>query len=147
MNKKSNTEVVLEILKNEVDGDVSSALQKMTEDYKMTWMYEKGNEIFPTVKNDIKSEIKEVYPIKGRTYDIRNIAENGDVVFIEVIECYPDPDSGKMYRTPQVIILELEGEKIRTGRHYCDPRLSFKDLSEEQINKVLDRTPAKMFID
>ena len=60
MNKKSNTEVVLEILKNEVDGDVSSALQKMTEDYKMTWMYEKGNEIFPTVKNDIKSEIKEV---------------------------------------------------------------------------------------
>lgn len=126
---------------------ISLALKKMTVDYKMTWMYEKDSELFPTIKNNIKAEMKDVYPIKGRTYDIRNIAESDNSVFIEVVESYPDPDTGKIYRTPQVIILELVEGKIRTGRHYCDPRLSLKDLSKEEIDAVLDRTPTKIFIE
>lgn len=47
-----------------------------------------------------------------------------------MIESYPDPESRKMYRTNQVIVLELNDGKIRTGRHYCDPKLSFADLKQ-----------------
>jgi ketosteroid isomerase-like protein len=141
-----NIQLVLDILKNEADGDVAAALEKMTEDYSMTWMYQKNNELFPTTGRDMKAELEEVYPIKSREYDIRNITESENVVMIEMIESYPDPETGQMYRTPQVIVLELEHGKIKTGRHYCDPRLSYLELSKEDINKALKGTASKHII-
>ncbi len=143
---KKNLKTVLTILKNEVDGDVKSALSKMTSDYSMTWMYKKGKKFFPTTTNNAAQELKEVYPIKGRTYDIRNIAEGKDIVMLEMIESYPDPDTGEIYRTPQVIILEMKHGKIKTGRHYCDPKTSFGNLSIEEINKALRNTKTKLLI-
>ncbi len=113
----------------------------------MTWMYQKGDEFFPKTTPHLESELEEVYVIRGRRYDIRNIIESEDVVMVEMIESYPDPDTGKVYRTPQVIVLELQNGKIRTGRHYCDPKLSFADLTNEQINSVLDRTQSKLVIE
>lgn len=147
MTNSLQVQLVLDILKNEAEGDVRSALEKMTSDYKMTWVYEgKNGELFPSTGENIHNELDEVYPIKGRKYDIRNIAEGGNVVMIEMIESYPDPDTGKVYRTPQVIVLELSNGKIRTGRHYTDPRLSYLDLTEEQLQGALRNTTTKMVI-
>ena len=42
----------------------------------------------------------------------------------------------KVYRTPLVIVLEMEKGKIKKGRHYCDPDLSYLYLTEKQIKKV-----------
>ena len=147
MSHSPNIQLVLDILKNEADGDVAAALTKMTTNYSMTWMYQgKDDELFPTTGMDVKAELDEVYPIKGREYDIRNITEGESVVMLEVIESYPDPDTGQMYRTPQVIVLEFEDGKIKTGRHYCDPRLSHLELSKEQINAALRDTDTKHLI-
>ena len=146
MNTSPNIQLVLDILKNEADGDVKAALTKMTKDYKMTWMYQGKEDLFPTTSNDVDAELEDVYPIKGREYDIRNIAEGENVVMIEMIESYPDPDDGQMYRTPQVIVLELKDGLIRTGRHYTDPRLSFMKLTREQLDSVLRDTKTKKII-
>lgn len=146
MNTSPNIQLVLDILKNEADGDVKAALTKMTKDYKMTWMYQGKEDLFPTTSNDVDAELEDVYPIKGREYDIRNIAEGENVVMIEMIESYPDPDDGQMYRTPQVIVLELKDGLIHTGRHYTDPRLSFMELTKEQLDSVLRDTKTKKII-
>lgn len=147
MSHSSNIQLVLDILKNEADGDVAAALTKMTTDYSMTWMYQgKDSELFPTTGNNLGTELEEIYPIKGREYDIRNITEGENVVMLEVIESYPDPETGQIYRTPQVIVLELENGKIKTGRHYCDPRLSYLELSKYDIAKALRGTGTKFLI-
>lgn len=147
MKTSRNIQTVLDILKNEVDGDVKAALGKMTDDYSMTWMYQRSDELFPSTGKDVESEMKEVYPIKGRKYDIRNIAEGEDVVMVELIESYPDPKTGKEYRTPLVLVLEMEDGKIRKGRHYCDPNVSFLHLQEKQVEDGLNGTDSKIIVD
>jgi hypothetical protein len=144
--KSKNLKVVLEILKNEVDGNAKAALTKMTSDYSMTWMYKKGRKFFPTTTNTMEEDLEEVYPIKGRQYDIRNIAEGKDLLMLEMIESYPDPDTGEVYRTPQIIVLEMKGGKIKTGRHYCDPKTSFGNLSIDEINSALKNAKTKKII-
>src|SRR3989344_4714636 len=99
-----NIQVVLDVLKDEVDGDLTSALKKMTADYTMTWVYD-GKKLFPTTTPNLKAELEEVYPIKGRQYDIKNIAEGENVIIVEMIESYPDPKTKKVYRTPLVLVL------------------------------------------
>lgn len=133
-----NVQIVLDILQDEVNGDVASALEKMTKDYSMTWVNSsiKGKELFPTTTNDLKGELKDVYPIKGRQYDIRNIAEGKNLVMVELVESFPNPKTKKVYRTPLVLVLEMENGKIKTGRHYLDPRLSVKYLTKAQIRKA-----------
>ncbi|MEK7680582.1 MAG: hypothetical protein AAB348_00850 [Patescibacteria group bacterium] len=70
MRKKfsKNIQIVLDILKDEVDGDVASALKKMTKDYTMTWVDTglNGKKLFPTTTPNLKAELEDVYPIKGR---------------------------------------------------------------------------------
>jgi len=108
---------------------------------------QKNQDLFPsTINSSIENGLKEVYPIKGRRYDIRNITENDNVVMIELVESYPDPDTSKTYRTPQVIVLEMVAGKIKKGRHYCDPDISYLDLTEEQIEKGLKGTKSKTVI-
>lgn len=55
---------------------------------------------------------------------------------IEMVESYPDPKTEKVYKTPLVIILEMKDGKIKRGRHYCDPDLSYLNLSNKQIDKI-----------
>lgn len=147
MTHSKNLQTVLDILKNEVDGDVKAALQKMTDDYTMTWMYRSGDTLFPSTGKSIEDEMNEAYVIKGRTYDIRNIAESDNLVILELIESYPDPKTGKVYRTPEVIVLEMKDGKIQKGRHYCDPKVSHDFLAQEQIEDGLKGTDTKEFID
>lgn len=136
-----NVQTVIDILKDEINGDVKSALKKMTNDYTMTWVYQKKNgELFPTTKNDLNAELEEVYPIKGREYDIKNIAEGDSVVMVEMVESYRDTETKKVYRTPLVIVLEMKAGKIRTGRHYTDPALSYLHLKTAQVAKAYKNT-------
>lgn len=145
MNK--NLETVLSILKNEVDGNVSSALQKMTADYSMTWMYKGKDGLFPSSKPDFASEMKDVYRTKGRKYEIKNIAEGEDVVMVELIESYPDPEAGKLHQTPLVLILEMKDGKIRAGRHYCDPRLSHEEIPPADLERAFQVTPTVKIVE
>lgn len=132
-----NVQTVIDILKDEINGDIKSALKKMTKDYTMTWVYQKKNsELFPATKNDLNAELAEAYPVKGREYDIKNIAEGDNVVMVEMVESYPDPETKKVYRTPLVIVLEMKAGKIRTGRHYTDPALSYLYLKKTQVAKA-----------
>lgn len=148
MNYSKNLQAVLGVLKNEVDGDVQSALSKLTEDYSMTWMYRKqSGELFPTTTNAIESELEDVYHIKNREYDIRNVAESDNLVILELIESYSDPHTAQMYRTPMVLVLEMEHGKIKKGRHYCDPNISYAELPKDVIDlQALKGTETKILI-
>lgn len=54
MKRTKNIQTVLDILQDEVNGDVVSALKKMTKDYTMTWIYlGKKLELFPTTAGKI----------------------------------------------------------------------------------------------
>ncbi len=143
-----NVQTVIDILQDEVNGDISAALKKMSDDYTMTWVYADIDEkqLFPTTKKDVRKDMKEAYVIKGRQYDIRNIAEGKDVVFVELIESYPDSKTKKVYRTPLVLVLEMKKGEIRTGRHYLDPRLSGKDLTKTQIERAYKNHKGSMLV-
>ncbi len=151
MPKKKNSkniQTVIDILHDEVNGDVASALKKMTKDYTMTWVYtgRTGKQNFPTTDGNVKEMEEEIYPIKGREYDIKNIAEGKNLVMVEMIESYPDPETGKVYRTPLVVVLEFKNGKIRTGRHYCDPRLSSKYLTKAQVKKAYKNSTGSLLV-
>ena len=143
-----NVKVVLDILQNEVNGDVRSALKKITKDYTMTWVDTgiDGRQLFPRTGGNVKKELEEVYPIEGREYDVRNIAEEDNLVMVELVESYPDPKTKKIYRTPLVLVLEMKNGKIRTGRHYLDPRLSGKFLTRAQIEKAYKHSKGTQLI-
>jgi hypothetical protein len=132
----NNIKAVLEILKDEVNGDTARALEKMCSDYTMTWMYQGKNNLFPSKKVSKKKDLNEVYSITGRQYEIINIAEGKNIVFVELIESYPDPESRQIYKTPLILVLEMKGGMIRTGRHYCDPRVSSLGLTEQKIHNA-----------
>lgn len=148
MKMSKNVETVLEILKDEVNGNVSAALTKMAKDYTMTWvdLGTSGKLLFPHTQKDVRKDMEQAYPIKGREYDIRNIAEGKNVVMVELIESYPDPKTKKQYRTPLVLVLEMQNGKIRTGRHYLDPRISYKHLSRAQIEKAYKNSKGSLRI-
>jgi ketosteroid isomerase-like protein len=133
-----NIATTLAILRDEIRGDVEAALLKMDPDYSMTWVYQGRNgKLFPRVgASVIRKSLKEVYVIKGRRYDIKNIATGDGIVMVELVESYPDPKTKKVYRTPEVIVLEFKRGKIHRGRHYCDPRLSYMFLTPQQIRKA-----------
>ncbi len=141
-----NVQEVLAVLQDEASGDVKAALSKLTEDYSMTWVYKKKNgTLFPTTVKNVKEELNEVYTIRNRKYNIKNIAEGENVVMVELIESYPNPDTGTIYRTPLVLVLEMKDNKIRTGRHYCDPNLSYVNLSEIDIDTAYKNPETKSF--
>lgn len=90
-----NIQTVLSILKDEVKGNVKSALSKLTDDYSMTWIYQGKKILFPKTVKNTKAELEKVYHIKGRKYEIFNITENKNTVMLELIESYPDPKTKK----------------------------------------------------
>lgn len=143
-----NVQTVLELLKDEVEGDVSSALEKMSREYSMTWMYKGKDGLFPVSQGNLEAELRdEVYAIKGRAYQIKHIAEGSGVVMVELIERYPDPDTGTLYQTPLVLVLEMEEGKVRTGRHYCDPRISHEALTPDLLERAYQGTKDQIVIE
>lgn len=136
---QKNIEIIKEILKDEIEGNIQAALEKMHDDYKMTWVYKRRDGIlFPNAKVNKKQQLEDVYVIKGREYRINHIIAEGETVMAELTESYPDPETGQMYRTPMVIVWEFENGKIKRGRHYCDPQLSYENLSNEQIDGIYE---------
>lgn len=133
-----NIKIIREILEDEKRGDIKSALKKMHRDYSMTWVYKRQDGvIFPRVSvKYVRLAMDKIYKIRNRKYEIKNIVANNKTVIAEMIESYPDPETKKVYRTPLVIVWELKNGKIKTGRHYCDPKLSYLNLSTKQINKI-----------
>jgi hypothetical protein len=105
-------------------------------------MYKSRNTLFPKVEGaEVKKAMEHAYTIQNRTYEIINSAQGDSVVFIEMIENYPDEASGKTFRTPITLVLEFNGEKITRGRHYTDPALSHEFLESEQIYSALGKKP------
>lgn len=142
MNNIENKEIAIELLRLEKEGRLCEALAHLHPDYSMTWMYLGAeNKVFPQHKGIDEADFEEIYAVKGRDYDITNIASEGNVVFVEMIEEYPKTKetrgSKSFYRTPEVVVLEFENNKVRRGRHYCDPRLSHMSLSKDEILKQL----------
>lgn len=91
-----NIQIIIDILQDEVNGDVVSAKQKITDDYTMTWVYRsRVGKLFPTSSPDQDKEMKEIYKIKGRKYEIYHIAETKNTVMLELIESYPDQETKK----------------------------------------------------
>jgi hypothetical protein len=134
-----NIQTVLEILEDERSGRVKEALEKMSSNYSMTWVYQTSSgELFPRSENNLEKELEDVYQIRGREYDIKNITENDTIVMIELVESYPDSETGKVYRTPLVLVLEMQDGKIKKGRHYCDPKISYLHLTKEEIHKIYE---------
>ena len=132
-----NIQAVIDILRDEVRGDTRSARRKMTGNYTMTWVYETPTgKLCPRAKGSKDADLDDAYGIRGRTYEIYHRSESKGVVMVELIESYPDPDTGKVYRTPLVLVLEMKNGKIETGRHYCDPRLSYRHLTPAEVRKA-----------
>ena len=55
--------------------------------------------------------MNDIYAITGRDYNIRHITEADNVVMVELIESYPGPKDREEFRTPLVLVLEIENEK------------------------------------
>lgn len=147
MTYSPNIQLALDILRDEVKGDIKSALAKMSPEYSMTWMYKKGEMLFPVSRPDFSAEMKDVYAITGRKYDIKKIAEGEGTVMIELIESYPDPKTKEVYRTPLVLVLEIRDGKILRGRHYCDPAVSWAMISEKDTTRAYADTPTILTIE
>lgn len=135
--QQKNIETIREILQDEVEGRVQAALDKMDPDYKMTWVYRRRDgALFPSEKINRKEQLEDTYKIQGREYKINRILADDNTVMAEMSESYPDPKTGKIYLTPMMMVWEFENGKIRRGRHYCDPQLSYENLTEDQINSL-----------
>lgn len=154
MNKNitKNIKLVFDILRDEVRGDLRSARDKMDKDFTVTYMYKNSKgEMFPCSSRPSDSELTEVYEIKGRSYEIKNYAENHfngyDVVFVEFIERYTDPKTGQKYQTPVVVVLEIKDGKIKTNRHYCDNDVSFENISTETLKSAFKGENESIVID
>lgn len=87
----NNVKTVLWILEDEIRDDTVAALKKLAQEYSMTWVYQaKNGKLFPKTTSNIKKELEEVYYVRNREYDIKNIAEGRNVVMVEMVEGYPD---------------------------------------------------------
>lgn len=147
-NTSRNKEVVLGILQDEVRSDWKNAIEKLHESYSMTWVNKSLGKLFRRVKRDknFNALIKSAYAIKGRKYDIKNIVADDKCVMVELIESYPDVKTKKIFRTPLVLVLEFDGNKIKRGRHYCDPNLSYLHLTDDEIHPKEDEVRAYKWV-
>ncbi len=140
MNPSKNVKLVLDILQDEIRGDVAAALSKMDKNYSMTWVYKSPKGVlFPVSKPDFAADMKEAYVIKDRKYDIKNIAEGENVVMVELVESYTDQDTNQFHQTPLTLVLEIKDGKILRGRHYCDPQVSYLKLDNNEIRAIFDK--------
>lgn len=136
---KKNSEIALDLLELERVGRLSQALNLLHPEYSMTWVYRhpKNGCLFPRHKGVNPADFEEIYQVEGREYNIKNISEHENTVFIELVESYPDTErAGFSFRTPEVIVLEFKDGLVVKGRHYCDPNISYEGLSVEQVEKA-----------
>ncbi len=128
--------------KAEQDCDIRAGLELIHPDFTVVEMSEwyDGTTLKSLGGKDVRDLMKRAFTIKGREYDFKTIMANeaSQTVIAEFVESYPDPKTGQVYRTPQVAICEIKDGKIYRTRHYNDPRLSYKQLSTQEIHKAFD---------
>ena len=142
MNAEELIALVISSFESERQNDIKKGLELMTEDFKMTDMMvaNDGKTLFPsTTAAEARKMIDDVYQIKDRKYRFINTTADVEkqIVMIEFIEWYPNPETGQMYCTPQVAICEVVGGKIRRTRHYMDPRTSFLPDVNDKLEEAL----------
>jgi len=126
----------------EKEGDVAKNAELLHEDFKVVDMViAQDGSIFPTLEaSKLKEQIDTAFKIEGREFTFKTVVadESTQTVVVEFIESYPDPETSQLYRTPQVAICQIKDGKIYRTRHYMDPRLSYENLSQSQIEKALE---------
>ena len=145
MTKKLNVEdlkkLILDSFDAERENSVARGEQLIHPDFAVTGMYEApdGEILRRMAGKPMREYMHEVYAQKGREFRVVNIVadEKKQTVLAEFIESYPDPKTGQLYRAPLMAVCEVKDGRIYRTRHYLDPRLSYKNLSEDQINKAL----------
>ena len=142
MNKADLIKLVLASFEAERHNDVSRGLELVSDDFKVTEMSlgNTGKELFPAVTAAVaRDSIGEVYQIKGREYQFVNAMadESNQTVMVEFVETYPDPQTGQVYRTPQVAVCVVKDNKVYRTRHYNDPRVSYVEVTQQAIDLAL----------
>ncbi len=142
LNNDELIKLVLTSFELERTNAVEKAEALLHKDFKVTEMSEwYDGTIFKSLGGDeVRSLMKKAFVIQGREYDFKNVVANekDQTVLVEFVESYPDPKSGKAYRTPQVAVCEIKDGKIFRTRHYNDPRLSYKYLSKEKVDEAFN---------
>ncbi|MBI4036641.1 nuclear transport factor 2 family protein [Candidatus Daviesbacteria bacterium] len=142
MNKQQLIQLVLDSFRAEQEGNTKKGLNLISPNYQVIEMYlDKNDQPFPTISGKaVEENIKKVYQIKGREYQFKNILadEEKGIVIVEWVESYIDELTGQKFRTPIVGVFEIKNDKIQRARHYTDPRLSWKYLSQEVIDKAFE---------
>ena len=141
LKEKKLIEIVLASFEAEKNGDAQKGKQLIDDDFTVTEMCEwyDGTVFRRLAGEEMKKLMEHAYTYKGREYQFVQIAANDETqtVFVEFVETYPDPKTGQIYRTPQVAVCQLRDNKLYRTRHYMDPRLSLKKLSEDQIKQAI----------
>lgn len=134
-------DLVLKSFEAERLGNIAENSQILHQDFKMTDMViGKDKKYFPSLSGDkLHDAIKLAFTIKGRKFKFSTVIadEATQTVIVEFIESYPDTETGKEYRTPQVAICQIRDGKLYRTRHYMDPRLSYEHLSESVIEEAI----------
>lgn len=130
-------ELVLNSFIAEKNMDIQAGLKSVDEEFKVTEMVasKDGNHLPSLSGKKLRDLMKLAFKTEGRQYTFKSVLadEESQTVIVEFIETYPDPKSGQIYRTPQISVCSIKNGKIFRTRHYMDPRLSFENLTESQI--------------
>ncbi len=130
-------DLVLASFKAEKDNDIKKNKSLLHPDFRMIDMVHiDKNRPFRTLEgNALEEQVKIAFPIMGREFVYKSLLVDVDnqKVIVEFIESYPDPATKKVYRTPQIAVCEIKDKLLHRTRHYMDPRLSYDNLSDEEI--------------
>lgn len=142
MNTKELKELVLASFNAERSNNIAAGKQLITEDFKVTEMSlgNDGLQRLPSVwASGARDMIDEAYQYAKREYQFVHVVvdEPKQTVIVEFVETYPDPQTGQIYRTPQVAVCEIKDGKIYRTRHYNDPRVSFANITQTEIDQAL----------
>lgn len=140
----THTNTIIKLLQLEADGDSGEAMNYLSDNYKMTWMYKTKNKTFPQVKvdKDFKNKMEEVYAYKQREYKIYSILENDNIVTAEIVESYYDGSKNIRHVTPIAFVWTFDEDgEVETGKHYCDPDISYESLEEYDFDILYGHKP------
>ncbi len=135
----THTNIIIKLLQLEADGNSEEAMNYLSDNYKMTWMYKTKSKTFPQVRvdKDFKNKMEEVYSYTEREYKIYSILENDNIVTAEIVESYFDKSKNKKHVTPIAFVWTFDKDgKVETGKHYCDPDISYESLEDYDFDAL-----------
>jgi len=121
----------------EKTGDIKAGKSLIRGDFKKISMVVSGDKIFPALSGEtIDAELEHAYKVKGRQFYIWNIAVNvrTQTVFVELAEIEPRENNVVW---PYVLVCQIKDGKIWRSRHYGDPEILKKNISIDQVRKVI----------